>query len=91
MDPESKRLLEDIYALAKDNHRMLRAVRRHQIISAFGKVFIWLIVLAIAVYLYFAFLQPLIDKLHIPGLPAAQSGFFSFATTTPLGKLVNSF
>ncbi len=91
MDPESRRLLEDTFALAKDNHRMLRAVRRHQIIGSFGKVFIWLIVLAIAAYSYFAFLQPLLGKLHIPWPSTAQSGVFNLSTTTPFGKLINYF
>jgi hypothetical protein len=90
MDPESKRLLEDTYALAKDNHRMLRAVRRHQLIDAFGKFFIWIIVILISAYSYFAFLQPIIEKLHIPGLPTVQPGTFGISTTTPIGKLINS-
>ncbi len=91
MDPELRRLLEDTYALAKDNHRMLRTIRRHQLISAFGKVFIWLIIIAVAAYSYLAFLQPLVNKLHIPGLSTVQSGAFGLSTTTPFGKLINSF
>lgn len=91
MDPESRRLLEDTYALAKDNHRMLRAIRRHQLISAFGKVFIWIIVIAVTAYSYLAFLQPLVNKLHIPGLSTTQPGTFGTSTTTPFGKLINSF
>jgi hypothetical protein len=80
MDPESRRLLEEIHALAKDNHRILRAVRRHQFLSSFGRLFFWIIVILISGYLYLVYLQPIAEKL-IPGL----------STTTPIGKLINSF
>ena len=91
MDPELKRLLEDTHALVKDNHRMLRAVRRHQIFSAFGKVIVWIVVILATALSYEAYVKPLIDTLHIPGLSAIESGALDTSTTTPLGKLINYF
>jgi hypothetical protein len=41
-----KRLLEETKALAKDNHAMLRAIRRDQWLGFIGRIIIWLIVLA---------------------------------------------
>ena len=58
MDPEMKRELEEIHALAKDNHRLLRDMRRHQMWSTYGRVVIWLIVLASTLYVYQAYLAP---------------------------------
>jgi hypothetical protein len=86
MDPEAKRMLDDMYALVKDNHRMLRAVRRHQILDTFGKWILWGIILVAGAYSYFVYVQPLINGLHIPGMSASQT-----ATTTPWGKLINYF
>ena len=87
MDPEAKRMIEDIYAMVKDNHRMLRAVRRHQILDTFGKWILWLIIILATAYSYFVYLQPIINTFQIPGL----SGSFGISTTTPFGKLINSF
>ena len=45
MDPELKRQLEEIHALTKDNHHMLRAIRRHQWYSFMSTVVFWLVIL----------------------------------------------
>lgn len=90
MDPESKRLLEQTYALAKDNHRLLRAVRRHQILDSFGKWILWLVIIAASAYSYFAYLKPILNT-FVPELSLMQSGGLDTSTTTPLGKLINYF
>jgi hypothetical protein len=54
MDPEAKQLLKETLALAKDNHRMLRAMRRDQWLGFIAKVVFWLVVLILPLY----FLQP---------------------------------
>ena len=91
MDPELKHLLEQTLALVKDNHRMLRAVRRHQIIDTFGKWILWLIVLVVAAYSDWVYLKPIVDQLHIPGLSTTQLNGYASSTTTPMGKLINYF
>jgi hypothetical protein len=91
MDPEAKRMLEEMYALAKDSHRLLRAVRRHQILDTFGKWILWLILIGASVVSYFFYLQPFVDQLRIPGLQAMQASGLDSSTTTPLGKLINYF
>ena len=90
MDPESKRLLEETHALVKDNHRLLRAVRRHQLITDFGKFFIWLIIILASVYSFQVYLRPLIATFSmVPG--ATASGPFGFPTSADIEKLINSF
>jgi hypothetical protein len=89
MDPESKRLLEDTFVLAKDNHRLLRTIRRHQLISAYGKLVLWIILILLTLLSYQTFLKPYVDSLIINGAPG-QSGTFNLSSTTPLGKLINS-
>lgn len=90
MDPETKKMLEETLALSKDNHKMLRAIRRDQWIGFVGKIVIWLIVLALPLYLYQQYLQPFVEKFSsTPG--AATTGIFGFPTASDLQKLIGSF
>ena len=90
MDPEIKRLLEENHALIKDNHRMLRAVRRHQILATFGKFIVWGIVLLSAAYSYQFYLKPLADTYSAANNPSSPaSGFWSTASAE-IQKLLHS-
>ncbi len=90
MDPEIKKLLEETHALAKDNHQMLRAIRRDQWFGFIGRIIIWVIVLALPLYLYQQYVQPLVAKFQATtGSPT--SGPFGLPTTADLQKLINSY
>lgn len=91
MDPELKREMEEIHALAKDNHRMLRALRRHQLIGTFGKIAFWLIILGSSAYWYQVYLQPLVAKFSTLGGPSAAFDLFGLPTSADVQKLINSF
>ena len=90
MDPELKRLVEETHALSKDNHRILRSIRRHQLISSFWKVIVWIVVLALSYYFYQAYLAPLAAKFSASGA-TAPAGLFGLPTTADLQKLINSY
>jgi Trk-type K+ transport system membrane component len=90
MDPEVKWQLNEIHALAKDNHRMLRAIRRDQWLGFIGRIVVWAIVLALPLYLYQQYLQPLVTKFSsVTGF--TTSGPFGFPTSAEAQKLLNSF
>ena len=90
MDPEMKREMEEIHALAKDNHRLLRAMRRHQLFGTVVSIIFWLVILIAPFYLYQQYLQPLVAKFSAtPG--AAASGLFNLPSSAELQKLINSF
>ena len=91
MDPELKRLLEETHALAKDNHRILRAIRRDHWIGLAGKVLFWIIVLALPLYFYQQYLQPLVNTFPASTGTSTSHGFFGLPTTTELQKLIDSF
>ena len=91
MYPELKRLLEETHALAKENHRMLRAIRRDQWFGLIGKIIIWIIVLLLPLYLYQQYLQPIVSKFSAAPGAATTSGLFGLPTTAELQKLINSF
>ena len=90
MDPELKRQLEEIHRLTKDNHDMLRAIRRDQWLGFFGRIIVWLIVLALPLFLYQQYVQPIVDKFSVtPGTTAP--GTFSIPSSAEIQKLINSF
>ena len=85
---ETKHLLEETRALAKDNHQMLRAIRRHQWWSFVTTVVFWLVVLIAPFYLYQQYVQPLVDKFAVPG---TTTGGFGLPTSADVQKLLDSF
>lgn len=89
MDPELKKVLDETHALAKDNHRMLRAIRRAQLFGFVGKLVIWVIVLLLPLYLYQQYLEPIVSQFAAPG--ATSTGPFGLPTTADLQKLLNSY
>ena len=90
MDPEIKRQLEEVHALAKDNHRLLRAMRRHQLFGTIVSVVFWLVILIAPFYLYQQYLQPFVAKFSAT-TGAPPSGLFGLPTSADIQKLINSF
>jgi Trk-type K+ transport system membrane component len=90
MDPEVKKELEQIHALAKDNHDMLRAIRRDQWLGFIGRIIVWIIVFALPLYLYQQYLQPFVSKFSTSA-GITTSGPFGFPSSAELQKLINSF
>lgn len=93
MDPELERTLDEIHALAKDNHRMLRAIRRGQWMSFTSRIIIWVVVLALPLYLYQQYLAPIVSKFSAASgmSTTTTSGFLGLPTFTDLGKMINSY
>lgn len=90
MDPELKHLLVELLTMEKENHRLLRAVHRHQLISAFWKIFLWLFLFIATGYSYFAYIQPLLEKFTVQGSPSSGS-YFGFPSSAELQKLIDSY
>ena len=87
MDPELKQEIAQIHALVKDNHDMLRALRRHQWWSFITTVVFWLIVTIAPFYLYQQYVQPLVSRLS--GIEETQKGF-QLPAFIDVEKLINS-
>lgn len=89
MDPELKQLVESTHALAKDNHQMLRAIRRHQWYSVVWTIVVWVVVLALPLYLYQQYVAPLISQFSAnPG--EMTSGILGFPTSADIQNLLDS-
>ncbi|MFA6278511.1 MAG: hypothetical protein WCS97_00260 [Candidatus Paceibacterota bacterium] len=93
MDEETRRLLDETHALAKDNHRMLRAIRRGQWMGFFSTIIVWIVVLALPLYLYREYLEPIVTKISsAAGMSTTTtSGFLGLPTSAELQKLINSY
>jgi len=92
IEPELERELEEIHALAKDNHRMLRAIRRGQWMSFFSSIIFWLAVLILPLYLYQQYLEPFISKISAAAgmSTTTTSNLLHIPTFTDIEKLINS-
>lgn len=62
MNPEEKRLLEEVAALARENHQILKRMQRARRWSRFFWLLKWLIIIGVTVWLYY-YLQPIINQL----------------------------
>lgn len=91
MDPELKHLLTELLALEKENHRLTKAIHRHQLISAFWRVILWVFVIVATAYSYYFYLQPLMQKFSVPGSPSASSYFTGLPSSADLQKLIDSY
>ncbi|MFA6519660.1 MAG: hypothetical protein WCT41_02465 [Candidatus Paceibacterota bacterium] len=88
MDPELKRELQEMRALVKDNHDMLRSIKRHQWWSFLTTVLFWTAAVIAPLYLYQQYVQPLIARFSDTGTAA---GGFQLPTSVDVQKLINSF
>ena len=90
MDQEIKRQLEEIHALVKDNHVMLRTIRREHWYGIIIKIVFWAIVIGVPVYYYQQYLQPFVAK-YQAATGMTTTGPFGLPTSADLQKLLNSF
>lgn len=90
MDPELKQELAQIRELAKENHDMLKKIRRDQWLGFVGRIIVWAIVLALPLYLYQQYLEPFVANFS-GSASTTTSGPFGFPTTAELQKLIEPF
>jgi hypothetical protein len=69
-------LLKENLAVAKDNNRLLRLIRRDALLGAIGKVVLWLVVLGVPIFFLSSYIAPLMQ---------AVSGASQSTSTGPLG------
>lgn len=91
MDPEIKRLLEQNLALAKENHQLLKAIRRASWLSFVWKLIVWAAIILAPLYFYQKYLGPIVAQFEGAEGEAAGgkgSGFFGLPTSADLQKLI---
>jgi hypothetical protein len=73
-DAELKSLIEENIRIAKENNRLLRAMRRDAWFSFAGKILLWALLIAAPLYIYATYLMPLIRTLA-PEEGTSEGGF----------------
>ena len=63
MDPESRNLLENTFEYARENNKMLHAIRRSQKWASFMRMLYWLIIIGLSVGAFY-FMQPYISSMQ---------------------------
>ena len=73
---ELKKLLEENLAVAKDNNRLLREMRRNAILGLIAKIVLWLVLLGVPLFFLSSYLGPLMDAFTGQGgdVPSALFG-----------------
>jgi len=62
MDPESKKLFEETFALAKENNKMLHSMRRSMFYSRVVSIIYWVFIIGSALGVYY-FIEPYFNKI----------------------------
>ena len=88
MDSELRKELDELHALVRDNHRLLRHVRRHQILETFGHYALWIILILASAYSYFTYLAPLVRQFQVNPQSAA-SNLLGIPTFAELERLIS--
>jgi hypothetical protein len=91
MDPELRQELATIHALAKDNHDMLRAIRRAQWYSFWIKVIFWTVAIVIPFLVYQHYLEPLVSNFAPSGTTETTKSSFGLPSTADIEKLINLY
>ena len=89
MDPELRRLLNENLAISKNNNEVLRSIRHHQWLTSVTSIIFWVVVVALPIYLYQQYVQPVFEK-FVPG-SATSTGVFFIPSSADLQKLLESF
>jgi hypothetical protein len=74
MDEETKKLLEETFALAKENNGILHSLRRSMRMARFMSLLYWVFIIGSALGAYY-FLQPYVDQLK--SIYSSTSNFFN--------------
>jgi len=86
---ELKKLLEENLAVAKDNNRLLREMRRNAILGLIAKIVIWLVILGVPLFLLSSYLGPLIDALA--GQGGVPSALFGVPSEDQIQRLIEQY
>src|SRR3990167_8555174 len=94
MNEDLKPLLEENLRIARDNNRMLRAIRRDAWFSLFGKILLWMAVIVVPFYFYAMYFGPLMESVSslAPGSGVeGKGGLFGLPTPGDLQKLIEQY
>ncbi|MDP3402648.1 MAG: hypothetical protein Q8S35_01685 [bacterium] len=93
-DPaELKKLLEENLAVAKDNNRLLREMRRNAILGLIARIVLWLVILGVPLFFLSAYLGPLMDAVtgQSPSGAGIPGGLFGLPSEEQINNLIEQY
>lgn len=84
MNPEEKELLEKTAALAEENNKILRGMRRANRWNLAWKIFYWVVIIALS-YSAYVYVQPYLDEIMkaYEGIKGASSNIQKAGSNLP--------
>lgn len=87
-----RKLLEENLAVAKDNNRLLRELRRNAILGLVAKIVLWLVVLGVPLFFLSSYLGPILDAFS--GQETSQqlpTGLFGIPSEEQINQLIEQY
>lgn len=88
---ELEKLLEENLAVAKDNNRLLREMRRNAILGLIAKIVLWLIILGVPLFFLSSYLGPIMDAISGAQDGQLPSGLFGLPSEEQLNRLIEQY
>lgn len=90
MDMNKDDLLEETYRLARDNNRMLHAMRRNAFLSGLVRVIFWVAIVGFTVWSYMQFVDPVLQSVVRASAQIQAVGGSAGAQISDLQNAINS-
>ncbi|MEK7099701.1 MAG: hypothetical protein AAB883_00990 [Patescibacteria group bacterium] len=84
---ELKKLLEETLAVAEDNNRLLKLIRRDATVSLVVKVLMYLLLVGVPIFFLSQFLHPLLT----PGSGASPAGMFGIPSKEQIDAIKGAY
>lgn len=85
------KLLQENLAVAKDNNRLLRELRRNAILGLIAKIVLWLIVLGVPLFFLSSYLGPILDAVSGQSSEQIPSGLFGIPSEEQINQLIEQY
>lgn len=88
---EIEKLLEENLAVAKDNNRLLREMRRNAILGLIAKIVLWLIILGVPLFFLSSYLGPIMDAFSGAQNGQIPSGLFGLPSQEQVDRIIEQY
>lgn len=87
------KLLQENLAVAKDNNRLLREMRRNAILGLIARIVLWLVILGVPLFFLSTYLGPILDAMSGQGGGSGQlpSGLFGIPSEEQINQLIEQY
>lgn len=87
------KLLQENLAVAKDNNRLLREMRRNAILGFIAKIVIWLVILGVPLFFLSTYLGPILESMSGQAVDSGQFSprLFGIPSEDQINQLIEKY